>query len=471
MSYFVSGLGAIAIIVTVVLIVIMFLRDAKVFKEDKARVSARYLAAFVLIWTTIVFMRFWRLNAMRGAVSMFDFFNIYYPRLALTGIATDMLIAVAFLLAASFVSAYKVPRPQTWMVFVVAFVSRPVLLLAGLHFSGVYTFERLLYRLAVSGDAVHYLNIAQNFYAAYGQPYANEIVFYPLFPMLMRAVAFLPGVSLTGAGIIVSWVSFGFAAVALYKICKQHLFPVLLLCFAPFGVFFGVLSTESLFIAFTLYSMYMAIRRKWLFAGVLGFFAALTKTQGVLVFGFFLYEYGLWCMEDADNIKAGLKKVQANILYSLIIPFGLFLYLFLNRIVQGHWFIFLDHQAAPPWWNSADWVGNNLAQQWNMGVGFGLGAIIYFVQIAAFFVVFGLLIYSLLNRQRMSFIVYGFAYMFTSFTHGWLISGPRYITSCVAMYILANQIKSPIIRYALVAASFVMAVFFTRLYLDGHSIM
>jgi hypothetical protein len=320
----------------------------------------------------------------------------------------------------------------------------------------------------VAGDTPHYLRIAQYFYDSYGE-FANLIVFFPLYPLLMRVVGTV--MPLLYAGFLVSWVSFGFAAVALYKICNGKLFPVLLLCFAPFGVFFGVVFTESLFVALTLFCILATLQKRWLWAGVFGFLSALTRSQGVVVLAFFLYEYGLHCMENSKDILAALRKVKFDILYGLLIPFGTFLYLLLNRVVQGDWFIFLEHQAAPPWFNTAGRIGDNLAGQWYLGVNFGLGAIIYFVQIAAFFLVFALLIYSVYNKQRISFVLYGFGYMFTSYTHGWLISGARYVTGLAVLYILLNQIENKFIRGGLVAASIVLSVHFTRMFLEGHSIM
>jgi hypothetical protein len=336
------------------------------------------------------------------------------------------------------------------------------------RFSHRETFGQVAEQIARAGDTVHYLRIAEHFYDSQGE-FANLIVIFPLYPMLMRIVGTV--MPLLYAGLFVSWVSFGFAAVALYKICGKKLFPVLLLCFAPFGVFFGVVFTESLFIALTLFSILMALEKKWLGAGVFGFLSALTRSHGVVIFVYILYEYGLSCMENVGSFKEGLRKVRSDIMYAFLIPFGTFLYLLLNRIMQDDWFIFMEHQAAPPWWNEAKRVGDNLAQQWGMGMNTGLGSIIYFVQIAAFFIIFALLVYSVFNKQRNSFVIYGFGYIFMSFTHGWLISGARYVTGLAVLYILLEQIENKFIRAGLLTASVVLSVHFTRMFLEGYSLM
>jgi len=521
MAYFVGGLGSIVIIFTALIIAFVFLRDAKIIQVSQANACIKFAATAVLVWLGILFIRFWFVNASREAVSFLDFESIYAPRSVVLGILIDASIALALTITVPMIKFEKIPTLKSWIIFVGALASRPILLLIQIYRSGHGSMESVLAQLAQAGDAVHYIRIAEIFYPAYGQPYANQIVFYPLFPILMRVVSFIPFVSFAHAGILISWVSFGFAAVALYRICKESLFPVLLLCFAPFGIFFSVIMTESLFIALTLFSMHKAMKREWFWAGWLGFLSALTRSQGVVVVGFFLYEYGLHCMEESENpggadasvahalpddfspsfvasssyihtlsesseksgsktrtpqphqhpLIAGLKKVRSDVLYALLIPFGMFLYLLLNRLIQGEWFRFLQHHAAEPWFNTANWIGDNLTQQWNMGTGFGLGAIIYFVQIAAFFLVFALLIYSIVKKQRNSFIIYGFGYMFTSFTHGWLISGPRYVTTCVVLYILADQAKNNVLRAGLLLASLVMAILLGGMFLDGHAIM
>jgi len=467
MQIFINGIATITVIFSFLLILIAFLKDAKVFQNTRADEVIKYIAIFTLSFIAILFVRFWIHNSYHGTVAMFDWVTLYAPRTPTEGILTDTVFVGAFMLAVLRFN-FNPPKFNSLAIFIAAFISRPILLLAGFHFSHRETIEQVLAQISTAGDSPHYLRIAEYFYDSQGE-FANLIVFFPLYPMLMRIVGTV--MPLLYAGLLVSWVSFGFAAVALYKICKGELFPVLLLCFAPFGIFFGTVFTESLFVALTLFSILMAMEKKWLWAVVFGFFSALTRSQGMVVLAFFLYEYGLHCMENSQNIKEGLRKVRFDILYALLIPFGMFLYLLLNRVVQGDWFIFLEHQAAPPWWNTAGWIGDNLAGQWYWGANFGLGAIIYFVQIAAFFVVFALLIYSVFNKQRISFVLYGFGYMYTTFTHGWLISGPRYVTGLVVLYILLNQIENKFIRGGLFVASVVLSIHFNRLFLDGHSLM
>lgn len=467
MQYFINGTATILIIFTALLILVSFLKDANVLKRAQAGKVIKFMVTFTFTWSAVLFVRFWIHNALHGSVGMFDFETLYSPRSVTLGILIDAFLVLVFMFAV-FRCKFNMPKLDCKIIFIAAVISRPILLFAGFHLSHRETFAETIEQISRAGDTVHYLRIAQYFYDSYGE-FANLIVFFPLYPMLMRIVGtFMP---LLYAGFVVSWVSFGFAAVALYKICNGKLFPVLLLFFAPFGVFFGVVFTESLFIALTLLSMLMTLEKKWLWAGIFGFLSALTRSQGVVVVAFFLYEYGVYCMKDSQNIKNAVLKIRWNILYALLIPLGTFLYLLMNRILQGDWFIFLEHQAAPPWFNTANWIGDNLASQWNMGVNFGLGAIIYFVQITAFFLVFALIIYSVYNKQKISFVLYGFGYMFTSFTHGWLISGPRYVTGLAVLYILLNQIENKYLRSGLVVASAVLSVHFTRMFLEGHSIM
>ena len=79
--------------------------------------------------------------------------------------------------------------------------------------------------------------------------------------------------------------------------------------------------------------------------------------------------------------------------------------------------------------------------------------------------------HAIITNRRLSYVVYALAYVIASFLHGWLISGPRYLTSLPAVYILAAQIKNRTVRYALLFFCGMCAVMVTTLFMKGYSIM
>ena len=138
--------------------------------------------------------------------------------------------------------------------------------------------------LAVWGrwDAEHYLTIARNGYSGF------EPAFFPLYPLLIRIVGAVTGSHLI-AGLIISNTAAFFALLYLYKLIEhqynRHVAhrAVFYVSIFPTAIFFSAVYTESLFFALTVASFYYIRDHKWLTAGIIGFFAALTRVEGVLL--------------------------------------------------------------------------------------------------------------------------------------------------------------------------------------------
>lgn len=137
--------------------------------------------------------------------------------------------------------------------------------------------------VAVRWDSLHYLAVARHGYATVG-----NAVFFPLYPLLLRAFALILGSDVI-AGVAISCVSFVVALELLHRLTELELgrgaadAAVLLLCFAPLSFFFSAVYTESLFLALSIGAVYAARRERWALACGLGALAALTRVPGVLL--------------------------------------------------------------------------------------------------------------------------------------------------------------------------------------------
>jgi Mannosyltransferase (PIG-V) len=136
---------------------------------------------------------------------------------------------------------------------------------------------------AVRWDSIHYLAIAEHGYA---QP--GDTVFFPLYPLLVRALGYVLG-SDPVAGIVISALSFAVALTLLHRLTELELGPraadatVWLLALAPVSFFFTSVYTESLFLALSVGAVYAARRGRWIVAAALGGLAAVTRVPGVLL--------------------------------------------------------------------------------------------------------------------------------------------------------------------------------------------
>ncbi|HEY7292857.1 MAG TPA: glycosyltransferase family 39 protein [Vicinamibacterales bacterium] len=114
----------------------------------------------------------------------------------------------------------------------------------------------------------------------------ENVVFFPLYPLLMRWGSGFAGGSPLLAGLTVSLVSFTIAIAILYRLACEDLGAdraragILLLATYPFALFYSTVYTESLFLMLAA-AVFYAMRRDHLFiAAICGLAAGLTRPNG-----------------------------------------------------------------------------------------------------------------------------------------------------------------------------------------------
>jgi hypothetical protein len=141
-------------------------------------------------------------------------------------------------------------------------------------------------------DSGWYFDIAQRGY--YWNPSGqSSLAFFPLYPMLMRALAWPFGASdraLWTAGIVLSCACLLLGLGVLHRLTERVLGDreaarrtVLYVAVFPFAYFFTQVYTESLFLLVTVAAVTAAVSSRWAWAGVFGALAALTRPNGVLI--------------------------------------------------------------------------------------------------------------------------------------------------------------------------------------------
>lgn len=131
--------------------------------------------------------------------------------------------------------------------------------------------------------------------ASYGYTYSAEqfssAAFFPLYPILIRGLAFFLGKNLYLAGLVISNGCFLLGLTLFYHLA-QEFFPqdkslparaALFLCLMPSSVFFTAIYTESLFFFLIIGCVFFARKRQWLVSALFGAAASATRSLGVLV--------------------------------------------------------------------------------------------------------------------------------------------------------------------------------------------
>lgn len=321
-------------------------------------------------------------------------------------------------------------------------------------------------RFTVEGDAPRYIFMAENGYVREGE-YVNNIVFYPLYPLLMRLVSLPLGGRTALAGLLISQLCYGLASVVFFRLacrlCERPVAALFAFWLYPFG-FFGLgVYTEGLFLLLSLLCLSLLLQERWLCAGLAGLFCALTRSQGLL-----LMLPGVYLALRAWRQGRKMPRMVASLAPLL----GFFLYLCINKLVCGSFLAFSYYESQPPWWQTAQWVGKTVAQQWSMALAYpGIARWIYWPQLALYFLTAAVLFLAWRRRLDNALTLYATGYLGMCYTASWLISGGRYMLGCAPLFLVIASDRRPWLRYGVLSAELVLFLLFNTYFMQGQCIM
>jgi hypothetical protein len=300
-------------------------------------------------------------------------------------------------------------------------------------------------------DAPHYLDIAQNWYSNTGDT-ANFIVFFPLYPILIRLITFNFDYANLSALLVAnacSLVSFFY----LYKLARFEfnsqaaLKTVLFMSLFPTAYFLSAPYTEGLFFGLVIASIYYARVSKWEVAGLLSMFAALSRLAGLLLLPVLLVEF-----LHQKNWKP--TTVDRRIVWACLAVVGFLIYLGINLQITGDAFRFMEIERVH-WSNRFDPIeGLKAAYYWASGASYPENISIGIAPLV--FAVYGLFIFGLAvwKRLRPSYLVYMFLMWGLAVSTSWWISVPRYIMAMFPMFILLGVLSRNKAVNIVIAVSF-----------------
>lgn len=216
------------------------------------------------------------------------------------------------------------------------------------------------YRYLLRWDAGWYLKIAREGYAYNGADLVQQpVVFYPLYPLISKAVATVLGVSEAAALLIVSSVSILFTALLFFKLVKDHygekvaLYATAALCFFPASLFFSTGYTESLTLLLIVTFFLLLKRERYLLASIGAGLTLATRSTGIILCLPLLFE--LWCKRGRD-LKRAIPLTAACL---VLATSGLWLYMIYLWTVFGRPLAFITDMRA---WREGTAIGSELFQ-------------------------------------------------------------------------------------------------------------
>ncbi len=156
-----------------------------------------------------------------------------------------------------------------------------------------------------------------------GKP--GKIAYFPVYPLATRAASRAFGrssASIYLGGLLVSWTAFAAALVLLYGLARLDVSPpaaeraALLTAVFPFGYFFGMVYTESLFLLLTVGTFYLFRTRRWLAGGAAGALATATRVNGLMMMpalAWIAWKEAAPAMRDRGRAIAGLALAVCGV--------------------------------------------------------------------------------------------------------------------------------------------------------------
>ncbi|MCB8943810.1 MAG: hypothetical protein H6658_08645 [Ardenticatenaceae bacterium] len=324
-------------------------------------------------------------------------------------------------------------------------------------------------------DTGFYVSIVEEGYILHDVPLPNA-AFFPLLPLLMKAVLPLAGDELV-AGMVVSNVALWLAVILFYclvqmswgaKVADRAVWYMLIFPMAFFG---SAVYTESLFLLTAIGALYFARRGYWESAALMGIAATLTRFVGLIVAPMLLLEW--WMQWRAAKDEGGKRPSLLALLAPLATPLGTGAFMFYLWRKFGNPLAFMDassawgrvpqnplvtigelfHAPAGGWW-PALMAGQIHLDNW---IDF------------SFVLVFLILGLVLLYERRWSEGVFVLLGVIIPFSSGLLMSQRRYMWVLFPVFILlARWGERPWVDKLVTAVSLVGLAIFTALFANGY---
>ena len=311
-------------------------------------------------------------------------------------------------------------------------------------------------------DGEHFLAIAQFGY----QPLTY--FFFPFYPLLIK----LLGNSVVTA-LLISHFCFLITLLGFYKLIQldfsekiAKLSLIMLLIF-PTSFYFGMVYSESLFLALSIWAFYLIRKNNFFIAGILIALASITRLIGVALFIPFFYEF--WISR---------KKSLRNFMGFLISPLGLITYLIYLKITTGDYLNFFNTVSVFGEQRSTSII---LLPQVFYRYFFKVLPNLNLSHFPSFFpavletltaIIFLIIIIFGYKKLRISYWIYLLIGYLIPTLSGSFSSLPRYVLILFPAYIYLSQflIKRPILRFIFFGVSLLTMMVSCALFVRGYFI-
>jgi hypothetical protein len=314
-------------------------------------------------------------------------------------------------------------------------------------------------------DAGWYLNIVRRGYT-YTAGKESSIVFFPLYPVLVRLLTFGGAIDDRLVAYLISNGALFLAIVLLWKLAafeirdvsfSKHVVQFLL--FNPMTVFYSSIYTESLYLLCLVSTLYFARTQRWLLAAACAYTAPLCRVVGLLLVVPLACEYFL---QNRHNPNWRNASIGRALVCCAAPALGFLTYVTYLKLAFGEPLAFMKCEAA--WGRRLTWPWVPFFHLHHMDTFYA----IWFVSFAVIAV--GLFFLAVWWRLRPTYLVVLVIFSLLSPSSGLLESLPRYLSVLFPYYfVLALATKKwPDLTVPLFVGSVALQVIATILFVNGY---
>lgn len=321
-------------------------------------------------------------------------------------------------------------------------------------------------------DGAYYLLIA-------AKGYTVNAGFFPLFPLIINVLSRLFGsnilpfdpkqyltATLLVNALFISSLILMFKLIRLDSKENIAIRSIIFLLIFPTSFFFVSIYSESLFLFLSLLSFYLARKKKWLMAGIMGAFLSSTRIVGIAMFPALLFEY----------FKSEKNKSLSKLLSICLVPVGLIGYAFYNLQRWGNPFYFIAVQGN--FQNNRSVNSIILLPQTIFRytkILFSVKSNIYEWWVAffeLFFFVFVLILFYVAWKKkiRISYLIFGILCFLIPVSTGTFSGLPRYIAPIFPLFMTIGLIGDRRFKIIYCTISIALLFIFFMLFSKGYFI-
>jgi hypothetical protein len=286
-------------------------------------------------------------------------------------------------------------------------------------------------------DSYWYLDIAQNGYYLRGATDISNVVFFPLYPLLVRLAGPVAGGDLVLAGWMLSSLFLMLAVGILTRLSQEFhpdidpALPAAFLLVYPAAFFLNALYSESLFLFLSLATLFCALRRHFMTASLWAALASATRVAGVFLLVVLVVEF-----VQANGWRALWSR---RVLPLAVAPLGALAFCVYHWIAFGDFFLYFKVQrffGRDFAMEAGDFLARNNPDLANTVLDLALTAAAILLGVIA------------LRRFRPSYGAYMLVSLAIALSSGSVLGISRYSMVLFPIYFIAAGIRSPVGRGA-----------------------